>query len=74
MQLRHMVLMGGKDADLHLYGPLDIQGAGPAREVHVEDNVVVGSPGAQVVLDGGCLSCARLAHKEGKACQPLLWC
>ncbi len=50
--------------------PLDIKRAGPAREVHVQHNVVVGSPGAKVVLNGSRLGCSRLSHKEAGPARP----
>ena len=54
----------------HLDSPLDIKGAGAAGEVHVQRDVVVGSPGAQVVLDGGRLGSARLPYKEARPTSP----
>ena len=57
-----------KQADLD--SPLDIKGAGAAGEVHVQGDVVVGSPGAQVVLDGGRLGGTRLPYKEAGPASP----
>ncbi len=54
----------------HLDCPLDIKRAGPAREVHVQHDVVVGSPGAKVVLNGSRLGCSRLSHKEAGPARP----
>ncbi len=60
----------GQIGQNYLNRPLDIKRAGPAREVHVQHNVVVGSPGTKVVLNGSCLGCARLSHKEAGPARP----
>lgn len=71
MRMQHTVVgfAQGMSTSAHLNSSLHICRAGSTRKVNVENQIVVCKPGVQEVLDGGCLGCARLSHKQaGAAC------